>query len=64
MLTKEQKQAYVESGGNACPYCESFEIEAGRSETDSDYHIIHVECMNCGKEWWDVYHLSTIEEID
>lgn len=62
MLSQKQKQKYVKSAGARCPYCNSDDIEAGKLEADGSSAWCGVECHSCGKEWSDVYALTTIEE--
>lgn len=54
-LTKEEKQAYVNSGGTYCPYCNSKSVDYG---TDNE-----VTCFVCKRYWKDVYVLSDIAEM-
>jgi transposase-like protein len=55
-------EEYVQSGGVFCPYCKSGNIEGGSRETDSGIHTQTVTCLECKKQWTDVYKLTTIEE--
>ena len=54
-LTKNEKQAYVNSGGTYCPYCNSKHVDYG---TDNK-----VTCFVCKRHWKDVYVLSDIAEM-
>ena len=61
-LSKEQKKDYILKGGVRCPFCNSSNITAG---------VFHgqavgqkVECEDCHREWWDVYKLVDVEEIE
>lgn len=65
-LTKKQKQAYLNHGANACPYCESTEITAGAFEVEGTHAWQPVECLNpqCGATWNDIYKLVDVEEED
>ena len=62
MLSKEQKKDYIVKGGLHCPFCGSSEITAGVFEGEATGQ--RVECENCHKEWWDIYKLVDIEEIE
>lgn len=53
MLTEEQREQYVETGGHACPYCGSDDIE-GRIESD-DPPYSDVKCNTCKREWRQAY---------
>jgi formate dehydrogenase maturation protein FdhE len=59
-LTVEQKQDYIVSGGNHCPYCASHNITA--LIFDGEDGGQPVRCEDCGKEWTDIYKLVDIEE--
>jgi Zn ribbon nucleic-acid-binding protein len=66
MLSKEAKKKYIK-GGYHCPYCESENIEArGDKDVEYDGNEIRqlVECLNCGKGWYDLYKLTKIVEIE
>lgn len=60
-LTAEQISAYLATGGNACPFCQSESIEG---TTDREYngetqdHLI--ECLTCERQWRDVYTLTDV----
>jgi hypothetical protein len=62
-MTKEQKKEYMDGGGNACPFCKSLNIEGS---TDREFygetqdHMI--ECLDCEKQWRDIYKLVDVEE--
>ena len=61
-LTQEQIDNYLEFNGMVCPFCSSenistlddFEIELNEAWQD-------VECLACGRDWIDVYKLTTVE---
>ncbi len=61
-LTAEQKQKYIQSGGNNCPFCESDDIEGCVGiETGSGIASQNVICNNCNEEWTDIYTLTDVE---
>lgn len=62
-ITKEQKEKYLEGGGNQCPVCLSGDIAAGEFNTDDSLVWRKVECEDCGAEWDDEYRLVGISEI-
>jgi len=62
-LTEEDKQEYLNSRGNICPYCRSDNISAtGYMNADDLTAHRKVECFECGEEWLDVYTLTEVEE--
>lgn len=61
MLTKEQKDRYLESP-NHCPYCEKDNILAGKREYSSHSIFVDVECLSCGEHWNETYNLGEINE--
>lgn len=62
-LTEEQKTAYLKNYGH-CPFCRSDEIEGGFVEIDGNTAWQKVTCMECGRQWNDLYHLNDVEEAD
>jgi len=62
MLSKEQKEDYISTGGLHCPFCSSSNISAGVWEGEAEGQ--KVDCEDCGKRWWDIYKLVDIEEIE
>lgn len=60
-LTQEAISKYLKSPYH-CPFCESDNITALEWEPEQSGQI--VECNACGKRWWDVYQLVTIEDYD
>lgn len=62
----EQRETdYLKHGGAKCPYCESNDIEAGHMEwTSSGSAFQEVNCNDCGKEWKDLYNLTSVEFED
>lgn len=64
MITPEQLHKYLSAKGVRCLYCENYDIEQpGKpwSSEDGDARAI-VHCHNCGRDWFDVYYLSNVEE--
>jgi transposase-like protein len=53
-LTDEE---YVKQNGTLCPRCKSKNIEAGEVEAGDVYALQEVTCVDCGKEWNDIFHL-------
>jgi hypothetical protein len=62
-LTDEQKRAYVQNGGNRCPFCTSYEIEGtGQVQTDAGYAWQPIKCLSCDEHWNDVYKLVDVDQ--
>jgi hypothetical protein len=62
MLSKKEKQAYVQSRSGHCPYCHSQQLEGGSYQGDGQTIAQEVECLDCHKRWRDIYTLTDIEE--
>lgn len=62
MISKEQEEKYIKHMGAFCPYCNSKNMENGRFNMDADYVTVYVTCLDCNKEWEDIYMLSGILE--
>lgn len=60
VLTKEQKQKYLESGGAKCPHCDSTDIDGGSMQTDSNIAWQNISCNDCEEVWTDIYTLTEI----
>jgi transcription elongation factor Elf1 len=61
-LNKEQKEDYILKGGVRCLFCNSSNITAGTFDGESEGQ--KVSCEDCHKQWWDVYKLVDVEEIE
>jgi len=60
-LTKQQKQNYISSYGNICPYCESNNIETtGCADIGDGFGVQDVCCNDCNKGWTDNYKLYDV----
>lgn len=65
MIEQMNKEHYLESGGNRCPYCGSESITASHYELENDFEIKQeVICNDCDKRWKDVLRLVDIEEME
>jgi len=62
MLTKEQIKKYIESGYSECPYCREEDIQGSMVEIDGRSAFQEMSCLNCHKNWNDIYTLVNIEE--
>ena len=60
----ETPDQYIAHGGTHCPYCGSEEIVGGSIEIDAETAMQSITCMVCGKEWDDIYTLSTYEPFE
>ena len=58
-FTATEIRKYKEENGKCCPHCGSDNISNGESSGEAPDRTI--ECKACGKEWWEVYQLVTIE---
>jgi hypothetical protein len=63
-LTQEQKQKYIEDGGEHCPFCGSEDMGwDNRIQLDDvpgkAYQIIF--CSDCEGQWIDIYSLTDIQ---
>jgi DNA-directed RNA polymerase subunit RPC12/RpoP len=62
----DKQTEYVETKGLRCPYCSSRELSAAagfeEGSIESGFIETRVECLACGKTWFDVYKLSGFRE--
>jgi transcription elongation factor Elf1 len=45
-----------------CPHCNSEHLSADTMENDTNTCWRQIRCVNCDKEWREVYQLASIEE--
>ena len=57
-MDKDQKTEYLKHPYH-CPFCKSTRIEAGTFDGETQSQA--VDCLNCGRQWKDVYTLTDIE---
>ena len=62
-LSKQQKNQYLLSGGEHCPYCGSDNIASGEFNTDGDSAWRTPDCVICGRVWREVYTMVDVEEV-
>jgi hypothetical protein len=62
-LTEEQKEAYLKDP-HPCPFCQSFDIEAGLPEVEHGSAFQKVWCLKCQRQWNDLYKLVDVEAFD
>jgi hypothetical protein len=60
-MTDEQREQYLASHGLRCPWCRSEMIEGDSVEVDSGHASQEVHCVDCGREWRDIYKLVDVE---
>jgi len=63
VLTTEQKDQYLSNNGAMCPFCQSDNIEGDTLQSDGDVWQ-NVRCLDCGREWQDIYTLTAIDQPD
>lgn len=65
MISPEKVRQYLRTGGNHCPFCGSDQIDSGPIGVSDEYNegCAIVECLDCKKQWKDIYKLVTIEEV-
>lgn len=64
MITKEQKQKYLQSRGVRCPFCESDQIEGDHIDVCAAGAYQPIYCLVCDRSWTDEYTLTDISELD
>jgi len=62
-LTDKQKKAYLKNY-NKCPHCQSDQIGGGFVEVDGDTACQIVGCNDCDKQWYDIYNLVDVVEVE
>lgn len=60
-MKKETKENYLEKP-NHCPFCTSWDIEAGSTDFTSFEYLCDVTCLTCKKQWTDIYRLADVQE--
>ena len=56
------KDEYLFKGGVFCPWCKSSEIQGGFIEIDAGEATQAVSCLECNKNWIDVYTLVEVRK--
>lgn len=56
------KNSYLSGNSWFCPYCKSSRIIMG--DLQDDHHLVWrtVDCVDCGKDWNEIYTMTDIEE--
>lgn len=62
-MTANQKKTYIKAKGNFCPFCKSVNIDSGPIKAD-DLVYAEVYCIDCEKQWRDIYALVDVEEVE
>lgn len=57
MLDDVNPKEYFRYSGNRCPYCGSEKVDAGTRDWDEPYMYQEIMCLDCEKEWSDIYML-------
>ena len=60
-MTNEQ---YAKQGGPKCPFCHSSNIEGRQIEHHGECITQDIACLDCKKEWYDMFHLVGYEEAE
>ena len=60
IMNRKQKDQYLQSNGNVCPYCESKTLDTGDFETFDDHIEQAVMCEDCQRNWTDHYKLADV----
>ena len=53
---------YLASGGQNCPFCNSYRITAEEFEDEGLTIFREIKCNDCGKKWDEVFQLEQIYE--
>lgn len=61
MLTDKE---YVDRSGIICPYCNSIEVKSGCLDINGKTVTDNIICLDCNKEWTDIYTLIGFEVVD
>lgn len=59
-MTQEE---YVTKGGTVCPFCGGENLEWHHIESTGGGAFQECWCLECEKEWYDVYGLKGYEEV-
>jgi len=61
-LTQDAVERYVRTAAH-CPFCKSERIQAGAAEREDSCTEMtqDVECLDCGREWREVYRVVDLE---
>lgn len=66
MIKDDTREAYISKGGAFCPYCDGVNVSC---DEPLEYYFDGTVrqknfCIECKKEWWEVYELTGIEEVE
>jgi hypothetical protein len=50
--------AYRAAGGGSCPTCQSDDVYAGRGDYDSGVLHVTMTCLDCDRQWRELYRLA------
>ena len=57
------KEKYLKSNREICPYCLSVNIIGYQIVYGNETILQKIGCVNCNKQWVEVYKLTNIEEV-
>ena len=56
-------QAYVDTGGIHCPYCESDQLTGHSLDLEAGHVWLAASCQSCDRRWEEQYTLAGVREI-
>lgn len=63
-MNQKQKDFYLQNRASKCPYCHSENIQGtGQRDFDDDWASNEIECLDCNKQWKDIYILQDVVDI-
>jgi len=62
-MTEFNKEKYIESDGSICPYCLGNNIDVDCIDDNGTRVWRTCVCLDCEKEWNEIYKLVDVEEI-
>jgi hypothetical protein len=60
-ITDRKAERYIKNP-TKCPYCGDPDITGGDMTTEAGEINQEMSCTACGREWWDIYLLQTVQE--
>ena len=63
-LTKDRVAAYVDGGGEACPFCGALNLSGDGIDIEYGQAFQEITCPECGEVWTDVYFLDHIFQME
>lgn len=59
-LTSKQKEEYIKSGAQTCPFCKCDNITSCEIDFNGTTVLNSVKCYGCDKEWAEEWELTDI----